>query len=85
MMKKKTFSIINICVVLLFAVYLVTALFIDFPKYVKIIILLVYLSYAVMRAIYYIKQLRDKGTVCVNPNEKLQRGQGDGSPVSSEE
>lgn len=37
MMKKKTFFIINICVVLLFAIYLVTALFIDYPKYVKII------------------------------------------------
>ncbi len=54
MMKKKTFFIINICVVLLFAIYLVTALFIDYPKYVKIIILSVYFSYAVMRAIYFI-------------------------------
>lgn len=58
MMKKKTFFIINICVVLLFAIYLVTALFIDYPKYVKIIILSVYLSYAVIRAIYFIKQFR---------------------------
>lgn len=58
MMKKKTFFIINICVVLLFAIYLATALFIDYPKYVKIIILSVYLSYAVMRAICFIKQFR---------------------------
>ncbi len=58
MMKKKTFAIINICVVLLFAIYLVTALFIDYPKYVRIIISSVYFSYAVMRAIYFIKQLR---------------------------
>lgn len=58
MMKKKTFFIINICVVLLFAIYLVTALFIDYPKYVEIIILSVYFSYAVMRAIYFIKQFR---------------------------
>ena len=56
MIKKKTFFIINICVVLLFAIYLVTALFIDYPKYVKIIILSVYFSYAVMRAICFIKQ-----------------------------
>ena len=58
MMKKKTFSIINICVVLLFAIYLVTALFIDYPKYLKIIISLVYFLYAVMRAICFIKQFR---------------------------
>ena len=35
MIKKKTFFIINICVVLLFAIYLVTALFIDYPKKVR--------------------------------------------------
>ena len=58
MMKKKTVFIINICVVLLFAIYLVTALFIDYPKYVKIIVLSVYFSYAVMRVIYFMKQLR---------------------------
>lgn len=58
MMKKKTFFIINICVVLLFAIYLVTTLFIDYPKYVKIIIFSVYFSYAVMRAIYFVKQFR---------------------------
>jgi len=58
MMNKKTYLIINICAVLLFAIYLVTALFIDYPKYVKIIILSVYFLYAVMRAIYLIKQFR---------------------------
>lgn len=58
MMKKKTVFIINICVVLLFAIYLVTALFVDYPQYVKIIILSVYFSYAVIRAIYFIKQLK---------------------------
>lgn len=57
-MMKKTFFIINICVMLLFAIYLVTALFFDYPKYVKIIILLVYFLYAVMRAIYFIRQFR---------------------------
>lgn len=57
-MMKKTFFIINIFVVLLFGIYLVTELFIDYPKYVKIIISSVYFSYAVMRAIYVIKQLR---------------------------
>lgn len=58
MTKKKTFFIINICVVLLFGIYLVTTLFIDYPKYVKIIVLSVYFSYAVMRVIYFIKQFR---------------------------
>ena len=58
MMKIKFFEIINICVVLLFGVYLVTALFIDYPKYVKIIVLSVYFLYAVMRAIIFIKQLK---------------------------
>ena len=61
-MKKKTFFIINICVMLAFAVYLVTALFIDYPKYINIIILSVYFSYAVMRAIYFIKQCRKRNT-----------------------
>lgn len=58
MMKKKAFFIINICALLLFGIYLVTALFIDYPKYLKIIISSVYFLYAVIRAIYYIKQLR---------------------------
>lgn len=58
MMKKKTLFITNICVVLLFAIYLATSLFVDYPKYVDIIILLVYFSYAVMRAICFIKQFR---------------------------
>lgn len=58
MTKKKTFFIINICVVLLFGIYLVTTLFIDYPKYVKIIVLSVYFSYAVMRVFYFIKQFR---------------------------
>ncbi len=56
MMKKKTFFITNICVLLLFGIYLATALFVDYPKSVKIIILSVYFLYAVMRAIYFIKQ-----------------------------
>ncbi len=57
-MKKKTLFITNICVVLLFAIYLATSLFVDYPKYVDIIILSVYFSYAVMRAICFIKQFR---------------------------
>ena len=56
MMKKKTFVIINIIILLLFAIYLVSTSFIDYPKYVKIIIYSVYFSYAVMRAIYFIKK-----------------------------
>ena len=59
MMKKKTFFIIDICVVLLFGIYLVTMLFIDYPKYAKIIILSVNFLYSVMRAIYIIVRLRD--------------------------
>ncbi len=65
MMKKKTLFIINICA-MLFAIYLVTALFIDYPKYVRIIVLSVYFLYAIMRTAFFIKQLR----------------QGDGSLVS---
>ena len=57
-MKKKTFFIINICVVLLFGIYFATALFIDYPEHVKIIISSVYFLYAVMRAIYFIKQIK---------------------------
>ena len=57
-MKKKTFFIINIYVVLSFGIYLVTKLFIDYPRYVRIIISSVYFSYTVMQAIYAIKQLR---------------------------
>lgn len=56
MMERKTFFITNICVVLLFGIYLVTALFVDYPKEVQIIILSVYFLYAVMRVIYYMKQ-----------------------------
>ena len=41
---------------LLFGIYLVTALFVDYPKEVQIIILSVYFLYAVMRVIYYMKQ-----------------------------
>lgn len=58
-MKKKTFFIIDICVVMLFGIYLVTVLFIDYPKYVKIIILSVYFLYSVMRASYFIVRLGD--------------------------
>lgn len=55
---KKTFFIINICIVLLFGIYLVTALFIDYPKYVRITVLSIYFLYAVIRAIYFIKNLK---------------------------
>ena len=56
MMKKKTLIIINIGIVLSFAIYLVTGLFIDYPKYVKITVLSIYFSYAVIRAICFIKK-----------------------------
>ena len=57
MMKKKYFFIfiISICELLLFGIYLITKSFIDYPKYVRIIILSVHFSYAVMQAIYYFK------------------------------
>ena len=37
-MMKKTFAIINFCLVLLFFIFFVTTLFVDYPKYVEIII-----------------------------------------------
>ena len=58
MMKKITFLIIDICVILLFGVYLVTASFIDYPKCVRIIISSVYLLFGVVRVVYYMNQLR---------------------------
>lgn len=57
-MTKKTFSIIDICVVLLYGIYLVTALFIDYPKYLRITFSVIYFLYVVMRAIYLIKNLK---------------------------
>ena len=72
MMKKKTLFIINICAMLLFAIYLVTALFIDYPKYVRIIVLSVYFLYAIMRTAFFIKQFRKEG-------------QGGDSPVSGDD
>ena len=57
-MEKKTFFVINICVVLLFGIYLGTTLFVDYPKYVRIIILSIYFLYAVIRAFYFLKQFR---------------------------
>ena len=57
-MMKKTFAIINFCLVLLFFIFFVTTFFVDYPKYVEIIISSVYFSYAVVRAIYCLKQFR---------------------------
>lgn len=57
-MKEKTLFITNICLVLLFGIYLVTALFVDYPKSVNIIMLSVYFSYAVVRVIYFMKRFR---------------------------
>ena len=57
-MKKKTFAIINICVVLLFGIYLATTSFINYPKYVKTIVSSVYFLYTVVCAIYFNKQFR---------------------------
>ena len=58
MMKEKALFITNICAVLLFGIYLVTALFVDYPKSVNIIMLSVYFSYAVVRVIYFMKRFR---------------------------
>ena len=55
MKKKKIFFIIHICEFLLFAIYLITKSFIDYPKYVRIIISLVFCSCSAMLAIYYFK------------------------------
>ena len=57
-MEKKTFFVTNICVVLLFGIYLGTSLFVDYPKSVRIIILSIYFLYAVIRAFYFLKQFR---------------------------
>ena len=58
MMKEKALFITNICLVLLFGIYLVTALFVDYPKSVNIIVLSVYFLYAVVRVIYFMKRFR---------------------------
>lgn len=52
---KKFLSIFNIVIVLLFAIYLSTLLFIDYPKIIKIIILIFYFIIAVIRAVLLIK------------------------------
>ena len=52
---KKFLSIFNIVIVLLFAIYLLTLLFIDYPKIIKIIILIFYFIIAVIRAVLLIK------------------------------
>ena len=54
---KKTLFIINICTVLLFGIYLLTEIFIDYSKYVRVIILSVYFLYAVIRAVSNYKTL----------------------------
>ena len=58
-MKKNIFFIINICIVLLFGIYLATTLFVNYPKHVKIIVLSVYFLYAIIRAVYFIKQFKN--------------------------
>lgn len=52
---KKKLSIFNIVIVLLFAIYLSTLLFIDYPKIIKTIILIFYFIIAVIRAVLLIK------------------------------
>lgn len=57
-MKMKTFSIINIGIVLLFGIYLATSLFVDYPKFIKTIVLTIYFIYAVIRAIFFIRKIK---------------------------
>lgn len=52
---KKFLSIFNIAIVLLFAIYLLTLLFIDYPKIIKTSILIVYFIIAIIRAVLLIK------------------------------
>ena len=52
---KKFLSIFNIVIVLLFAIYLLTLLFIDYSKIIKTIILIFYFIIAVIRAVLLIK------------------------------
>lgn len=49
----KALMIINLVSVLLFAVYLVSLIFIDYPKLIKSIVLSVYLVICVLRACCY--------------------------------
>ena len=67
-MKEKALFITNICLVLLFGIYLVTALFVDYPKSVNIIVLSVYFLYAVVRVIYFMKRFRKWPKITKIPN-----------------
>lgn len=57
-MDKKGFAILNLCVVFLFAIYLVSSLFSEYPKSVKIIVLSIYLIYAIFRAIIFVCKIK---------------------------
>lgn len=52
---KKKLSIFNIVIVILFAIYLLSLLFIDYPKIIKTSILIVYFIIAIIRVALLIK------------------------------
>ena len=52
---EKKLSIFNIVIVILFAIYLLSLLFIDYPKIIKTSILIVYFIIAIIRVALLIK------------------------------
>lgn len=57
-LNKKTFAKFNFFITLLFGVFVLSMLFIDYPKYVIITISSIYLIYAIIRAIILLKYLK---------------------------
>ena len=53
-MKKKSL-IVNIVVMIIFVLYLVLSLYIDYPKWFKILVLGVYFVFSVIRTILYVR------------------------------
>ena len=56
----KKFVVFNVIVVSIFALYLISLLFIDYSKPVKIAILATYLVIAAVRAMLFIKNFKGK-------------------------
>lgn len=52
---KKTSLIVNIVVIIIFVLYLVLSLYIDYPKWFKILVLGVYFVFSVIRTILYVR------------------------------
>ncbi len=52
---KKKSLIVNIVVIIIFVLYLVLSLYIDYPKWFKILVLGVYFVFSVIRTILYVR------------------------------